>query len=56
MRTKIETLYGEFLAKYPFVTIDRSVVARFHKEYNSTNVDMLFDFVLAQGLEDDIEI
>ena len=56
MKTKLEALYGDFTTKYPFITIDRSTVAQFYKEYNSTNVDMLFDYVLAQGLDDDIEI
>ena len=56
MKRKIESLYAEFTETYPYVSIERKVVEQFVKNYNNHSVHHLYDFILSQGLEDDIEI
>lgn len=40
---------------YPYVSVDKKVVARFIKQYKSTDVHMLYDYILSQDLADEIE-
>ena len=56
MKEKIDLLYAEFRESYPYVSIDRRVVELFIRRFNTCNVHLLYDFVLSQGLEDEVEI
>ena len=39
---------------YPHVFVDRKIVARFIRQYKSTDVHMLYDYILSQDLADDV--
>lgn len=56
--TEIEKLYNEFREKYGFVHITREAVADYyhHMHGKPVRIDMLLDFILANGLEEDIEL
>lgn len=56
MKEKIDSLYAEFKESYPYVSIDRQVVELFVRKFNLCNVHFLYDFVMSQGLEDEVEI
>lgn len=56
MKEKIESLYAEFKESYPYVSIDKRVVEQFVRKFNLCNVHFLYDFVMSQGLEDEVEI
>lgn len=55
---EIDKLYNEFRERYGFISITREVVADYY--YNmygkSIRIDMLLDYILANGLEEDIEL
>lgn len=56
MKEKIESLQREFRENYPWVSIDKRVVELFVRKFNLCNVHFLYDFVMSQGLEDEVEI
>lgn len=56
MKKSIESLYGELRERYPYVSVDKKVVEQFVRNYKSHSVHLLYDYILSQGLEDDVEI
>ena len=52
------TLYEEFLEQYPFVSISRRDVDEYYRNMHGkqVRVDLLLDYILSQGLEEDIEL
>ena len=56
MNETINSLYAEFTESYPYVSIDKRVVELFVRKFNLCNVHFLYDFVMSQGLEDEVEI
>lgn len=57
-REEIDKLYNEFRERYEFVSITREAVADYYRNmYGKTvRIDMLLDYILANGLEEDIEL
>ena len=55
---EIEKLYNEFREKYGFVSITREAVADYYYNMHArpVRIDMLLDYILANGLEEDIEL
>lgn len=55
---EIEKLYNEFCEKYGFVSITREAVADYYRNMRGKPIrmDMLLDYILANGLEEDIEL
>ena len=51
----VDQLYEVLRDFYPYVSVDKKVVARFIKQYKSTDVHMLYDYILSQDLADEIE-
>ena len=54
-------LYLAFINKYPFITVNEDVIKDFVKEYpkvtnSSKDLDLLMDYILSKGLEDEIEL
>lgn len=54
-------LYLAFINKYPFLTVNEDVIKAFVKEYpkitnSSKDLDLLKDYILSKGLEDEIEL
>ena len=54
-------LYLAFINKYPFITVKEDVIRNFVKEYpkvtnSSKDLDLLKDYILSKGLEDEIEL
>lgn len=54
-------LYLEFINKYPFITVNEDVIRDFVKQYpkvtnSSKDLDLLKDYILSKGLEDEIEL
>ena len=54
-------LYLAFINKYPFITVNEDVIRDFVKQYpkitnSSKDLDLLKDYILSQGLEDEIEL
>ena len=56
MKKSIELLSTEFRESYPFVSASRDVIERFVREYKSHSVHLLYDYIMSQGLEDEVEI
>jgi hypothetical protein len=56
MKEKIESLRREFAENYPWVSIERRAIEQFLRESRNHSVHCLYDFVLSQGLEDEVEI
>lgn len=56
--TQIERLYNEFRERYGFVSITREAVADYYHNMHGrpVRIDMLLDYILANGLEEDIEL
>lgn len=52
----IDQLYEEFVSTYGYVSISKEIVEDFCDKFRSDNVYLLYDYVLSQGLEEDIEI
>lgn len=51
----IDALYDEFRDTYGFVSISRKDVAEYWRNmHGNTRVDLLLDYILANGLEEDI--
>lgn len=55
MTNKI-TLYQAFCTEYPFITISEENFNEAYKETYTTNLDHLKDYILAKGLEEEIEL
>lgn len=57
-REEIDKLYNEFRERYGFVSITREAVADYyHNMYGKPiRIDMLLDYILSNGLEEDIEL
>ena len=54
-------LYLAFINKYPFLTVNEDVIKDFVKQYPqitncSRDLDLLQDYILSKGLEDEIEL
>lgn len=54
-------LYLAFIKEYPFITVNEDVIEDFVKQYpqvtnSSKDLDLLMDYILSQGLEDEIEL
>lgn len=54
-------LYLEFINKYPYITVNEDVIRDYVKEYpkitnSSKDLDLLMDYILSKGLEDEIEL
>ena len=54
-------LYLAFITEYPYISVDESVIRDFVKEYpkvtnSSKDLDLLKDYILSKGLEDEIEL
>ena len=56
MKEKINALHAEFTSTYPHVSVSRQAVEQFLKTFKNHSVHLLYDYILSQGLEDDIEI
>lgn len=56
MEERVNALYEEFHATYPYVCIDKLVVEDFCREFDSCNVHLLYDYVLSQDLADEVEL
>ena len=50
------TLYQAFCTEYPFITISEENFNKAYKETHTTNLDHLKDYILAKGLEEEIEL
>lgn len=53
--TTVDQLHEVLRDFYPYVSVDKKVVARFMRQYKSTDVHMLYDYILSQDLADEIE-
>lgn len=54
-------LYLAFITEYPYISVDESVIENYVKENPkitncSRDLDLLRDYILSQGLEDEIEL
>lgn len=57
----IDTLYKEFINVCGYITVSRETVEMFVNEFGifedkERAIDLLRDFILSQGLEEDIEL
>lgn len=57
-REEIDKLYAEFRERYGFVSITREAVVDYYRNMygKPVRIDMLLDYILANGLEEDIEL
>ena len=54
-------LYLAFITEYPYISVDESVIENYVKENpqitnSSKDLDLLKDYILSKGLEDEIEL
>lgn len=54
-------LYLAFINKYPYITVNENVIKDYVKQYpkvtnSSKDLDLLRDYILSKGLEDEIEL
>ena len=54
-------LYLAFITEYPYISVDESVIENYVKQYpkvtnSSEDLDLLRDYILSKGLEDEIEL
>ena len=54
-------LYLAFINKYPYITVNEDVIKDYVKQYpkvtnSSKDLDLLKDYILSKGLEDEIEL
>jgi hypothetical protein len=56
--TEFEKLYEEFRKQYPFVSISKKDARDYYNNMHGKLIrtDMLLDYILANGLEEDIEL
>lgn len=57
-REEIDKLYNEFCEQYPFASINKKDVADYYRNMcgKPVSIDMLLDYILANGLEEYIEL
>lgn len=53
--TKI-TLYQAFQTEYPYITISEENFKKAYQEAKTSNLDHLKDYILAKGLEEEVEL
>ncbi len=56
MKDVMNAIYKDFRETYPFVSIGKEVVEAFYVRFKSTRVDLLLDYIISQGLEEDMEL
>ena len=54
-------LYLAFITEYPYISVNEDVIKDYVKQYpkitnSSKDLDLLRDYILSQGLEDEIEL
>ena len=54
-------LYLAFITEYPYISVNEDVIRDFVKQYpkitnSSKDLDLLKDYILSKGLEDEIEL
>lgn len=54
-------LYLAFITEYPYITVSEDVIRDYVKQYpkvtnSSKDLDLLMDYILSKGLEDEIEL
>lgn len=49
-------LHRQFTAAYSYVTVSTATVQKFINAYKSKNIDLLYDYVLSQGLAEEVEL
>ena len=54
-------LYLALITEYPYISVDESVIENYVKENpqitnSSKDLDLLKDYILSKGLEDEIEL
>lgn len=54
-------LYLAFITEYPYISVDESVIENYVKENPqitncSRDLDLIRDYILSKGLEDEIEL
>lgn len=54
-------LYLAFITEYPYITVSEDVIRDYVKQYpkvtnSSKDLDLLRDYILSKGLEDEIEL
>ena len=54
-------LYLAFITEYPYISVDESVIENYVKENPqitncSRDLDLLKDYIISKGLEDEIEL
>lgn len=53
--TKI-TLYQAFQTEYPYITVSEENFNKAYQEAKTSNLDHLKDYILAKGLEEEVEL
>lgn len=53
--TKI-TLYQAFQTEYPYIIISEENFNKAYQEAKTSNLDLLRDYILAKGLEEEVEL
>lgn len=48
-------LHRQFTAVYGYVTVSTATVQQFINACKSKNIDLLYDYVLSQGLAEEVE-
>lgn len=49
-------LHRQFRAAFGYVIVSTEVVQKFINTYKSKNIDLLYDYVLSQGLAEEVEL
>lgn len=50
------TLYQAFQTEYPYITVSKKNFIKAYLETHTTNLDHLKDYILAKGLEEEVEL
>ena len=50
------TLYQAFQTEYPYITISEENFKKAYQEAKTSNLDLLRDYILAKGLEEEVEL
>ena len=51
-----QELINDFRSKYPFVGISESIVKEYLRRCENHSVDGLYDYVISQSLQDEVEL
>ena len=54
MKTAKITLYEAFQTEYPYIVISKENFEKSYKEAGTANLDLLKDYILAKGLEEEV--